>query len=62
MPFRNTRALIIRIGFGGPLYYEYNKELQLCIGNYSGSYIIGDWALGVWGSGFRGLGSKGVRS
>ena len=27
-------ALIIRIGFGGPLYYKYVKEPQMSIGNY----------------------------
>ena len=27
-------ALIIRIGFWGPLYYNYNKEPQNSIGNY----------------------------
>ena len=32
-------ALIIRIGFWGPLYYSYNKEPQNSIGNYSGPYI-----------------------
>ena len=28
----NIGALIIRIGFGGPLYYSYNKEPQNSIG------------------------------
>ena len=35
----NIGALIIRIGFWGPLYYNHNKEHQNSIGNYSGPYI-----------------------
>ena len=37
----NAGALIIRIGFGGVLYYNYNKdnkEPQNSIGNYYGPY------------------------
>ena len=32
-------ALIIRIGFWGPLYYKYNKEPPKYIGNYVGPYM-----------------------
>ena len=32
----NIGALIIRIGFWGPLYYNYKKEPQTSIGNYVG--------------------------
>ena len=31
-------ALLIRIGFWGPLYCNYNKEPQNNIGNYLGPY------------------------
>ena len=34
------RALTIRIGFGGPLYYKYNKEPQTSIGSYLGPYVL----------------------
>ena len=38
-PSSNIGALIIRIGFWGPLYYIYNKEPpQNSIGNYLGPY------------------------
>ena len=39
---RNIGALIIRIGFWGPLYYgdyNWNKEPPNGIGNYLGPYI-----------------------
>ena len=36
----NIGASIIRIGFGGPLYYNYNnKEPQSSLGIYLGPYI-----------------------
>ena len=31
---------MIRIGFGGSLYYSHNKELQNSMGNYLSSYSI----------------------
>ena len=31
---------IIRIGFGGPLYYNYDRSPQNSIGNFFGPYII----------------------
>ena len=34
----NRGALIVRIRFRGPLYYNYNKEPQNSIGNYLGPY------------------------
>ena len=37
--YYNVGALIIRIGFWGPLYYNYDKEPQNSIGNYLGPYI-----------------------
>ena len=36
----NIGALIIRIGFWGPLYFHHNKEPPKCIGNYLGPYIM----------------------
>ena len=35
-----TGALIIRVGFWSPLYYEYNKEPQASIDNYLGLYTF----------------------
>ena len=34
----NIGALIIRIGFWGPLSYSFNKKTQNSIGNYLGPY------------------------
>ena len=35
----NIGALVIKIGFGGPLCYKYNKEPQTSIGTYKSPYI-----------------------
>ena len=45
----STGAVIIRTGFWGPAYYNYNKEPQNNIGNYYGPYIIK--INEVWGMG-----------
>ena len=38
----NVAAFIMRIGFWGPVCYNYNKEYQKnSIGNYLGPYIRG---------------------
>ena len=51
----NIGALIIRMGFWGPLYYNYNREPpQNSVGNYLGPYIRG--TIGVCGS--SGLGPR----
>ena len=56
----NVGALIIRVGFGGILYYNYNKEPPKPYSNYEGPYsrvsgsgLVGSgfWALGL-GPGF----------
>ena len=36
----NIGALIIRIGFWGPVYYSYNKEPPGPYSNYCGPYIM----------------------
>ena len=37
----NVEALIVRLGFGGPLYYSYNQDPppQNSIGNYFGLFL-----------------------
>ena len=45
----NIGTLMIRIGFWGPSYYNYNKDSQNNIGNYLGPYSrIGGLGLGFW--------------
>ena len=43
----NVGALIIRIGFWGPFYYNYNKGPPITIGDYLRPYIISQIALGL---------------
>ena len=38
VPWPNVGALIIRIGFWGPICYNYNQEPQNNIGNCLGPY------------------------
>ena len=48
-PEPNIGALINRVGFWGPLDYNYNKEPQkIIIGNYLNSYISAVAAPGLW--------------
>ena len=50
----NVGALIIKKGFGSPLYFYYNKEPQIIVGHYLGSYTR--TRLGGYGLRFCGLG------
>ena len=42
----NLGALIIRIGFGGTFYYNYNKEPPRPYSNYYGPYMRA-WRFGL---------------